>query len=67
MNNNKQSYISKIRRQNRLLSYKNSEQQLKKLKNKSINSPFELQQIQYFHDRITQIPVQAYMEASPCF
>lgn len=62
MNNSIKQQISQNKRKNRLISYTKCKNQLQKLIDKKTKSSFEIQQINYFHYRLTQINIQAYME-----
>jgi len=66
MNNNKQTDSMSNKRKNRLFSRDCCENQIKKLTSKKINTDFELLQIGYLKNRITQFNIESYMEGYPC-
>lgn len=66
MKNNKLTDISVIKRKNRFFSWVRCSKQVEYLSKKSILTKFEEQQLEFFKDRLTQINIEAYMEASPC-
>ena len=67
MKNNKQIGISKQKRIKRLkLSYEQCHNSLTKLINKKVKTAFDLNEIDFFNNRLTKIRLDYYMEGVPC-